>query len=1109
MKIYHDSRSSRFRSPFGAVEAGTSVSIAVEVSEADISSVRVTLRLWVDGDGERLVVMSQDPEELGLFSAEVPLDEANIVWYSFIAETDHETVYLGATPGKTGGVGEMSISADPPSFQITVYRPRAVRPSWYEQGIVYQIFPDRYRRDADWLERTEAALAPARSGMGRHIVKDWNEPPVYDRNPDGSIASWDLYGGSLKGIEEDLDRLSDLGVTVIYLNPIFEAVSNHRYDTADYMKIDPVLGDEKDFTDLCREAAQRGISIILDGVFNHTGDDSVYFNRYGNFPGLGAWQSEKSVWRDAYTFHEDGTYDCWWGISNMPATNESSKRFKDLIVGKDGVVRHWLAAGARGWRLDVADELSDSFIREITAAALAERPDALILGEVWEDASNKVSYGQLRRYLLGDELDSAMNYPFRMMVLDFLLGRIGSDEAAEIIESLAENYPPEALSCALNLLGSHDRPRIASVLGGGPDEGALAEEERGRWRLDAGSMGLAKSRFWLASLIQMTFPGVPSIYYGDEFGLEGLSDPGNRRPLPYLKDVHDTDMQTIIKNAAAVRRALPFMTTGTIRAISSGNKDVLAYTRSGDKEAATVLINRSLSSSADLAIPALAPAATEVVGGREVVIGEDGLVHLSLEPMGSAIVHFHEKIRLEKPLASGVGTVCHITSIPNEQGFGTLGEPARRFVDHLADLGLSYWQVLPVNPTDAFNSPYAGPSAFAGNIELVSGGEAELRCSYKTWKGRKAKGRGLSVRGADPAFDQFVAQQAAWLEPYCAYTAIKQAQKGKPWQAWPEQLRSYRPELLDDRRFADEARFVAYGQFCFDQAWHELARYAHERGIALIGDIPMYVSADSVDAWAHPELFHLTETGEPAEIAGVPADDMAPNGQLWGNPTFRWDHMKEDGYTWWIQRLERACDLYDVVRLDHFLGFHSYFSVPAGCTCEQGRWLAGPGVDLFRAAHRALGPLPFIAEDLGLLTPGVRALSSSCGFLGLDVLQFEDYDVRCGVRPRVDKMIYTSTHDTATLIGWCAASFTGGSENDEARELAQSIMASALESKSEVVMIPLQDILGLGEDARMNYPGVAEGNWSWQASEDEIAKARDGFVELMKAADRTKTVSVA
>ena len=1092
MKLIHNSRLPEFRQPFGAVPVGTSVHLVMRVEEVDPASVEVTLRIWIDGEGETLLPLAH--EGAGRFAVDLPCDAANLVWYSFIVRAGEETAYLGAPWGRVGGEGQRYDGAEPPSFQVTVYKPRAVRPSWYEGGLVYQIFPDRYRRDADWHERTEAAIAAHDGGVRGRIVEDWDEPPAYDRNPDMSIRTWDFYGGSLKGIQADLPRLKDLGVSVIYLNPILEAASNHRYDTSDYMTIDPVLGTEEDFSELCAAAGALGISIILDGVFNHTGDDSIYFNRFGLYPGVGAWQSEDSPWRDAYHFHEDGSYDSWWGIANMPALNEDSPRVRELILGEDGVVRHWLRAGARGWRLDVADELTDGFLADIKAAALAEREDALVLGEVWEDASNKVAYGTLRRYLLGDELDSAMNYPFRDMVLGFLMGSKTAAEAAEDIETLAENYPREALDCALNLLGSHDRPRIVSLLGGGPDESKLPESERGRWRLDPQSMGLAKGRFWLATLMQMTFPGVPSIYYGDEFALEGLSDPGNRRTLPLLEDVHDTDMQTIIKNAAGVRRALPFMATGCVRAFvpEGGYEDVLAYTRAGEGgESATVLINRNNVRCHSPRIPALGDAATDIVSGRELPVEPDGKVTVELCGFGSAVVYFHPRERLQKPLDFGAGCVCHITSVPNGGNPGTLGEPAMRFVDELAAMGLRYWQVLPVNPCDSFGSPYAGPSAFAGNVGLLPQTEDELRAE-------------LAARPAHlrDGFDIFREANAAWLDPFCAFMAVKRHLGGIARTEWPAGLRAYEPALLDDPRFAEEARFQAWCQYRFDIAWRELRDHAHARGIQIIGDIPMYVSEDSADAWGNPELFWLDAEGRTLEGAGAPPDAFAPEGQLWGNPTYRWDIHRATGYAWWRARLRRTCELYDVVRLDHFLGFHNYFSIPAGKPCSEGRWLPGPGVELFEHLHDELGPLPFIAEDLGLLTPGVRTLCAQCGFPGMDVLQFADYDVRAGITPHPAKILYTSTHDTQTLSGWCGSAFVPWGDEVAAQDIADSLIEDSLNTDATLVMLPLQDICRLGDDCRMNKPGTTEANWSWHATQEQVEGARERFAKLMVASGR-------
>ena len=1096
MRIIHNSRDAQYRYPFGAVEVGKSVSLSLRLEDCDAQNATCSLRTWIDGTGEAILPMERNEDDPAVFTVELPCPETCIVWYSFIVQSgDGEEWRCGAPQGRTGGEGVTYDYAEVPSFQITVYRHRDIRPRWYENGMVYQIFPDRYARDEHWRERTEPEVEKPRRGIKRRLVEDWSEPPVYQRAEDNSIACWDFYGGSLKGIEEDLPRLHELGFTAIYLNPIFEASSNHRYDTADYMHIDPILGTEEDFTSLCKSAEKLGISIILDGVFNHTGDDSVYFNRYGNYPGVGAWQDEKSPWRDAYTFHEDGTYDCWWGIDNMPALNENSPHVHDRILGEDGVIKHWLRAGAHGWRLDVADELSDAFLADIKQAVIEEKPDALLLGEVWEDASNKISYGKLRSYLQGAELDSAMNYPFRDMVIGFLTGGITAADAAETIESLSENYPREALACALNLLGSHDKPRIISVLGDAPCDDALPEAERGSYRLSPEAMGKAKGRFWLATLMQMTMVGVPSIYYGDEFGLEGLSDPGNRRPLPTPDMPRDLDMQTIIKNAAAVRRALPFMVDGDIRAFAP-DSDVLAYTRTDpdSDEAATVLINRSTSTSHTVRIPALGEAASDVISGRELKV-ENGEVTVDLYPFGSSVVYFHDEKRLQQPLEPGAGVVCHITSVPSDNGKpGTIGKDTERFIDHISKMGLRYWQILPVNPTDFFRSPYAGPSAFAGNIDLLPQSEVELKLDYRAWQSKGGE-------KADPLYTAFKHRNEDWLAQYCTFMAVKKHCNGEARQTWPEDLSCYTPELAEDPRFSEEAHYQAYLQYRFDLAWCDMMNYAHSKGVKIIGDIPMYVSDDSADTWAFPELFWLSDTGKAIEISGAPPDDFAPEGQTWGNPTFRWDRMKDDGYSWWLSRLARAFQLYDCVRLDHFLGFHAYYSIPAGRPCAEGRWLSGPGKDLFQQAYNELGPLHFIAEDLGYLTPGVRALSASCGFPGMAVLEFSDYDVRNGIHPTPGKILYTSTHDTSTLVGFAARAFTNGDE-DEADDLARKLVRASLESEAGVVMMPLQDILFLGDDCRMNVPGVATGNWTWQAKEEDVAAAESPTANLLRETHR-------
>ena len=1100
MKLRHNSRLTQFRSPFGAVTAGTAVTLSLEVYKEDAAGIECVLRTWVDEEGEKLYPMA--PDENGMYSVTVTWDDPSIVWYSFIVRTmDGFEQRVGAPEGHVGGEGVTYYDrSDVPSFQITVYRHRETRPSWYERGIVYQIFPDRFARDEDWKQRCLERLAHPRRGCEQHIVEDWDTPPVYDRDETGAIRSWDFYGGSLRGIEEHIPYIAELGVTAIYLNPIFEAASNHRYDTADYMKIDSLLGTEEDFRRLCVTARRHGIAIILDGVFNHTGSDSVYFNAFGNYPEPGAWSKDPdSDWADAFHINADGTYDCWWGVGNMPAVNQESDAIRELILAPDGVIRHWLRAGARGWRLDVADELPDEFLADIKAAALRERPDALVLGEVWEDASNKIAYGKLRHYLLGSELDSAMNYPFRDLVLGLLTGEDSgytAHDAAEAIETLRENYPDEALACALNLLGSHDRARIISILGGAPNPDSLPEEQRSTYRLSDNQLGLAKSRFWLASLIQMTFRGVPSVYYGDEAGVQGLTDPGNRATYPWGHEDHD--FFDMVRNSSALRRALPLFTTGSIEARAL-NDDVLAYTRRDENgDAATVVVNRSLGSVHTVSIPAEGDLAVDVISGRDLPVADDGTCELTLWPLGSAVAYFHKAKRLQKPLERGWGVVCHITSVPNEDGPGTLGAPARRFIDHLAEMGASYWQVLPVNPTDQFASPYAGPSAFAGNMDLLEETAEELEDAYEAFQ--------LADGHKSPEFRAFLERNEVWLDPYCAFMAVKDASRGASRHRWPRAYRSYDVEILDDARFLERGRFHAFAQYRFDTEWAELRAYAHERGIEIIGDIPMYVSDDSADCWSEPDMFNLDRAGKPTEIAGTPPDRFSATGQVWGNPTYRWDVMRADGYTWWIERLRRSLALYDRVRLDHFLGFQSYFSIPAGKDGSAGRWLPGPGIDLFRRAEHEFGELPLIAEDLGYLTPAVRALTASCGFPGMDVLEFEDYDVRDGVKPAAEKVVYTSTHDTSTLVGWTSARWAADAKPEEQEELALSIMKSAFESDADLVMMQVQDVMLLGDDARMNVPGTAEGNWSWQADEKTLAASVERIRDLAQKTGRSNSV---
>lgn len=1049
-----------------------------------------TLRVWTDERGEELLPMEGACEDDHVhYSVSYTPAQTGVVWYSFdLAASDGATWRYGACEGWTTGEGDFAYG-NPPSFQLTVYVPRQTQPDWYKNGIVYQVFPDRFARGADWRERAEKALGAHREGPARVLVEDWDTPPAYKKSEDGDILEWDFYGGTLRGVREKLDYLADLGVTVIYLNPIFEAASNHRYDTADYLRIDPMLGDEEEFCALAREAAERGISIMLDGVFNHCGQDSRYFNRYGNYPEPGAWQGDESPYRDWFFFNEDGTYDGWWGNPDLPDVNEKNPEYHELICGQDGVVRKWLRTGARGWRLDVADELSDGFIEDIKAAMLAERPDGALVGEVWEDASNKMAYGKLRQYFEGTELDGTMNYPLRTALLAFVRNQIGAPEMAARLEQLRENYPRDAFFSCLNLLGSHDRERLFTMLGDAPDPDTLSEEECAAFRLDEGHASLAMSRLWLTLLLQMTLPGVPCVYYGDERGMEGFRDPYNRAAFPW--DGGRMDCATVFRNAIAVRKALPVLTAGDFEPFADG-EDVFGFWRRGeDGEYVCVLANASLHDAHTVRVPMAGEAVSDVVSGAAPVV-VDGCAEAFLWPLGTAVLHFHKQRRLQEPLEPGMGVLCHVTSLPNEDGPGTLGAPARRFVDWLAECGQTYWQVLPVNPADGYGSPYAGLAAFAGNACLLEKDPEDVLAELKD-------------ADDDPDYQAFLEKNKYWLTPYATFRAIKDLLGEGPWQEWPEAYARFSPGLARRVELADGVDRHRKLQYEFQREWDELRAYANARGIKIMGDMHMYVSGDSADVWAERDIFELDERGYAQVQAGCPGDGFDPEGQLWGNPTYRWDVLAARGYDWWLARLERAVETYDYVRLDHFIGFSSYYKIAKGKPAREGSFSFGPGLDLFRAAYQKLGPLPFIAEDLGVITPAVRALIAETGIPGMDIVQFSDGDVREGYEPKPGTVTFTGTHDNQTLLGFCQSRF--GLEGQEATQMADRIAASVLGSKNDVAIMPLQDVLGLDDGARMNVPGVAEGNWSWQAAWEDVVAATGRLTQMAQASGRFREAS--
>lgn len=565
-----DSRDGRCKAPYGAVPGGTRVSLTLRPPRAGgwsraVLTARfefrenaiVTLPLpWVglDGDRDRFSCTLDTGDYLGL------------VWYTF---------RLTALDGRTMELGE---------YQLTVYDGAVDVPSWFGEGMSYQIFPDRFRR----------TFIPDPRGLvgGRTVHTAWDEEPLFRPDAHGEIRNRDFFGGSLKGVLEKLDYIKNLGVDTLYFCPIFEAAENHRYGTADYDHVDPMLGTNEDFRTLCDAAHARGMRVLLDGVFNHTGFVSRYFNGDGFYGAQGAAQSKDSPHYPWFSFQAwPKQYDAWWGIYSLPAVNESCESYVDYIIeNQDSIVRRWLRAGADGWRLDVADELPDDFIHRLWTAVRAEKPDAAVIGEVWEDGTTKIAYGVRRKHLLGGYLDGLMNYPFRNAVLAWLLGG-DAFHFKEDMETIRENYPPFAFHSAMNALGTHDTPRILTLLGVGSACTSATKEWRGEYRMTADERALGRARLRLGSLVLFCFPGSPTVYYGDEVGMEGFEDPFNRRPYPWGGE--DRALLEWFCQLGAARRAHPALRRGDIQYVAARGP-VLAFTRSLGEETILCAANAGL-----------------------------------------------------------------------------------------------------------------------------------------------------------------------------------------------------------------------------------------------------------------------------------------------------------------------------------------------------------------------------------------------------------------------------------------------------------------------------------------------------------------------------------
>lgn len=577
--IPYNSRDLFFKNKFGSVEAGEEIHLRLVLPRSFCCSGALFVIRRDDSAYEEFAMswagMCGDDAEI--WDIHTKIETEGLYWYHF----DYFSSYGRSSVLQTqDGIGDFSGNKFArKDWQLTVTEKGFTTPDWLKGGIIYQIFPDRFYNSGRKKENIPT---------DRIMRKDWGNEPEWRPTPQGKVLNNDFFGGDLKGIEEKLPYLKDLGISCIYLNPIFESHSNHRYDTADYGKIDPVLGTEKDFKNLCKSAKKLGIRIILDGVFSHTGDDSVYFNKKGRYSTLGAYNSTESPYYKWYKFekHPD-KYQSWWGFETLPEVIEEGEEYRNFINGKGGIIEKWLNAGASGFRLDVADELPDIFIDELRARLKETDPQALLMGEVWEDATTKHSYGSRRRYLLGRQFDSVMNYPFANAIIDFCRNGKAEYFMSEILQ-IVENYPKQCLDVMMNHIGTHDTERAITKIAG------ESCEYRDRSWQSCHSLGDKYKKgvelLKCAVALQFTLPGVPSVYYGDEAGMEGYKDPFNRGCYPWGNE--NKELLDFYKTMGKIRRENSVFKKGYFSPVSS-MLGCVAFRRHDENGDIMVIVNRN------------------------------------------------------------------------------------------------------------------------------------------------------------------------------------------------------------------------------------------------------------------------------------------------------------------------------------------------------------------------------------------------------------------------------------------------------------------------------------------------------------------------------------
>lgn len=582
-----DSRQLFYKKPFGAVAAQTPVEFRIRLPK-DLAAEEINMVLVSDGEKDRPIPMTfqESTPSVNIYATTFVPPEAKLWFYYFTFVETGAVMTIKADPFNRGYFG----SEHGTLWQLTVYDGEMETPKGFGKGIMYQIFPDRFCFSGEEKENVPT---------DRTLRKDWGNLPEYLPNAFGEVTNSDYFCGDFKGVLSKLDYIKSLGVSSIYFNPIFEAHSNHRYNTADYSKPDPLLGTEEDFQELCSKAKEMGISIILDAAFSHTGSDSIYFNKSGRYgEGCGAYLDPDSPYRNWYQFEEyPDKYASWWGFVTLPNVVETNPHFLKFVCGEedpktgelsDCIIKKWLGLGASGFRLDVADELPDEFLDNFYQSIKKMGKDYCIIGEVWEDASNKCAYGQRRKYLLGKQLDSVMNYPFRTAILNYV--RDGNPrQFLNSVCSIVENYPTPALNCIMNSLSTHDVPRAITMLVGEYIDGHDRPWQAAHHYLSDEQYRRGQVLLKLASVLQYFMPGIPCLYYGDEAGLSGYADPFNRCCYPW--GFENKELVQWFQKLGQLRNRFSFLSDSTFTPVTVTDS-ICSILREKDGHRVIVAVNR-------------------------------------------------------------------------------------------------------------------------------------------------------------------------------------------------------------------------------------------------------------------------------------------------------------------------------------------------------------------------------------------------------------------------------------------------------------------------------------------------------------------------------------